>query len=131
MTRMSSVSRITAGMAASLVAAAAAGGCQHAPAPMADEDPTAAPMATTRAQARRPAGVPVPGTQVVVPRHAVAGGTLRINAPPGSLAGFGHARLEVPASGELLLDVPSAPGAAQLVIERPDGRRLSFRVRID
>ena len=127
MTRMSSISRITA----SLVAAAAAGGCQHAPAPMADEDRVAAPTATARAQARRPAGVPVPGTLVVVPRHAAAGGTLRINAPPGSLAGFGDTRLEVPASGELLLDVPAAPDAAQLVIERPDGRRLSFRIEID
>ncbi len=81
-------------------------------------------------QVPAPAGVPVPGTRVVVPRSASTGRPIRIVAPAGSVVTFGGADFGVPSSGVLLLDAPATRGEARLTVERPDGRKLVFRIRI-
>lgn len=125
------------GLSLGLLGAAGVGGCQPMNHPVRGVDPHAqdtggllVPATSSAPRFQRPAGVPVPGTRVVVPREATAGGRLLVIAPSGSRIDFAGAQAQVPAEGEVLLDVPAIHGNSRLTVDRPDGRRLSFQVRI-
>lgn len=115
-----------------LAATAPTTGCQRTRegTPTRAGDAAPGPEQQARPVTPRPAGVPVPGTRVVVPRQATAGARMRIAAPTGSVVRFAGTETAMPAAGELWLDVPPAPGEARLTIDRPDGRRLAFRIDI-
>ncbi|MDC7805298.1 hypothetical protein PQS31_00445 [Luteimonas sp BLCC-B24] len=77
-----------------------------------------------------PAGEPVADTTVIVMRAARAGGTILVQAPPGSTVETDRASHTVAGSGRLELAAPGQAGVVHLRVTRPDGRALPFRVTV-
>lgn len=74
--------------------------------------------------------MPVLNTTVQVTRDVRAGGTIRVQAPAGSKVRMGATSLTVPAPGTVELAAPAAPGDVRIRVTRPDGRTLSFEVKV-
>lgn len=111
--------------------AIAAAGCSARSADIAAVQPTPSdPITSPPPRAPRPAGVPVPDTLVQVTRDVPAGGTIRVQAPPGSRIDIGDTSFAVHASARIELPAPRTSGNVRIRVTRPDGRTLAFRVTV-